>query len=304
MYKKSKKLISVGILALFIVLTGLPFFAEVDSCANDPVRTKVVIDNTLDDWLVSSEVEIASAEEDNIFVDDDTFNSGEEIDPTVFEVVNEEPKPISIQSTSRRFKSTNKEEVSANEVIDEEVTVDDATEEVVEEPVAVEESNKKVKKEKPDKAFSSESKNDKTKKTVAEKKKKDPEKTIYDVLPLKKSVIDAIVETCEKNDIPVLNAIGIIDLESQFNVDARAGSGCYGLCQLNPRYFPKNLSPEDNVRYGIDYLASHYKNYKDWTKAYNAYNAGHVTGDTKYANKVFSLIEKWKKEFDKAGVKY
>ena len=141
-------------------------------------------------------------------------------------------------------------------------------------------------------------------KDETKKKSKDSDKTIYDVLPLSESVIDAIIESCEENDIPILNAIGIIDLESQFNTEAVSSSGCYGLCQLNPRYFPKNLSPEDNVRCGIDYLAGHYHTYKDWTKAYNAYNAGHVTGDTKYANKVFSLMDKWKKEFDKAGIEY
>lgn len=324
MYKKSKKLVSVGILVLFIAVTALPFFTEVDNCANDPVRTDsiVVIDNTLDDWLVSSEVEIASADDvDNIFVDDDIFNPVEEneIDTTVFEVVNEEPKPISLQTTSRKFSTPAQEEVSANDVIDEEVTVEDATEEeivenesekiteeeVVEEPVVVEETKEKVTKEDAGEPILMVADKSKIKDTKTEKKKKkDSGKTIYDVLPLDASVIDAIIETCAENDIPILNAIGIIDLESQFDVNARAGSGCYGLCQLNPRYFPKNLSPEDNVRYGINYLASHYKTYKDWTKAYNAYNAGHVTGDTKYANQVYNLIDKWKKVFDDAGIEY
>lgn len=337
MYKYFKKLVSVGILTAFAAVTIFPLF-DGNNYANDPAPvaakasvkplTTMLADYQFDVYNQQFIKKVDTVPAETIFVDCEEIIPEEEyiqdeIEVAVFEA-NEDQQPNtiklqSIMSSRFSFEESNPislDEVSSNDVsndTEEEIVetqeVEETTEEVAEE--IVEETKEEtttieveVKPEAENEPILAAAKPTKQKTEEKTKKAKDSDKTIYDVLPLSESVIDAIIESCDKNDIPILNAIGIIDLESQFNTEAKSWSGCYGLCQLNPSYFPKNLSPEDNVRYGIDYLAGHYHTYKDWTKAYNAYNAGHVNGDTKYANKVFSLIDKWKKEFDKAGIEY
>ena len=134
----------------------------------------------------------------------------------------------------------------------------------------------------------------------------EPENIVEEVLyggliPLTASAIKALEDACEENGIPFHIGLGLIDLESEFNSDAISKSGCYGLCQLNPRYFPSDLSDEDNIKYGMEYLGSHYKKYNDWSVALNAYNKGQVTGDTVYPNAVLSRAKKWKEKLAEAG---
>ncbi len=124
----------------------------------------------------------------------------------------------------------------------------------------------------------------------------DEEEPLYGgLIPLTDSAIIALEEACELNGIPFHIGLGLIDLESEFQSDAVSKSGCYGLCQLNPKYFPSELSDEDNIRHGMDYLGYHYKKYQDWSVALNAYNKGRVTGDTVYPEAVLARAEKWNK---------
>lgn len=119
---------------------------------------------------------------------------------------------------------------------------------------------------------------------------------IYDgVIPLANSVIDALIEACNENGIPLHIGLGLIDQESNFQSHCVSSASCYGLCQLHPKYFPSHLSDEDNVRYGMKYLGDNYKKHNNWTLALNVYNAGRVTGDTSYANAVMKKAAKWKK---------
>lgn len=130
----------------------------------------------------------------------------------------------------------------------------------------------------------------------------DEEEPLYGgLIPLSDSAINALEEACELNGIPFHIGLGLIDLESEFQSDAVSKSGCYGLCQLNPKYFPSDLSDEDNIRYGMDYLGSHYKKYQDWSVALNAYNKGKVTGDTVYPAAVLTRAEKWDKILKENG---
>lgn len=134
-----------------------------------------------------------------------------------------------------------------------------------------------------------------------------PEEEVVEIdyeefIPLANSVVEALIEACDEHGVPLHIGLGLIDLESEFVSSAVSKSGCYGLCQLHPKYFPSNLSDEDNVRYGMEYLGSHYKNYGDWSKALNAYNKGHYTGDIVYPNEVLSRAEKWKKILNEHGI--
>ncbi len=120
-----------------------------------------------------------------------------------------------------------------------------------------------------------------------EDKQVKPTAPAYDV-PLTTEELTALLETCEAGHIEPETGLGLIQYESSFDPYAlNEKSGCYGYCQLNPKYFPADLSPVDNIRAGIEYLAYQLERYDgDLEAALTAYNAGHDTGDRTYANSV------------------
>lgn len=106
-------------------------------------------------------------------------------------------------------------------------------------------------------------------------------------IPLTGEELAVLLETCEAGCIDPTIALGLIQVESSFDPDAlNAKSGCYGYCQLNPLYFPAELSPVENIRTGIEYLAYQLERYDDLEAALTAYNAGHDTGSRTYATSV------------------
>ena len=109
-------------------------------------------------------------------------------------------------------------------------------------------------------------------------------------VPLTGEELDVLLETCEAGCIDPTIAFGLIQVESNFRADAlNERSGCYGYCQLNPQYFPTGLSPADNIRTGIEYLAYQLERYDgDLEAALTAYNAGYDTGDRTYAEQVIA----------------
>ena len=64
--------------------------------------------------------------------------------------------------------------------------------------------------------------------------------------------------------------------------------------QLNPRYFPADLPPEENIRVGVEYLGQLLARYSTVEAALTAYNAGHDTGKRGYANAVLAAAERWR----------
>lgn len=102
----------------------------------------------------------------------------------------------------------------------------------------------------------------------------------------------ALFEACEANGVPLALALGLIYTESRFQADADNGTS-YGLCQLNRDYFPDGLSPEDNIRAGMEYLGALLERYDTVEAALTSYNAGHDTGSRVYANAVLEAAEKW-----------
>lgn len=103
----------------------------------------------------------------------------------------------------------------------------------------------------------------------------------------------ALFEACEANGVPLELALGLIYTESRFQADADNGTS-YGLCQLNRDYFPAGLSPEDNIRAGMEYLGALLAKYDTVEAALTAYNAGHDTGSRVYANAVLEAAEMWR----------
>lgn len=113
-------------------------------------------------------------------------------------------------------------------------------------------------------------------------------------VPLEAELQEAVWDACQEHNVEYELVLGLIEVESTFHTDAVSCVGCYGLMQLNPQYFPTDLSPADNVRYGVAYLAEKLDQYAgDIGAALTAYNAGHDTGSREYTEKVVAAAEKW-----------
>ena len=103
----------------------------------------------------------------------------------------------------------------------------------------------------------------------------------------------ALTGSCREGGIPLEIGLGLIWVESRFDPAAvNRESGCYGYCQLNPRYFPADLSPEENIRAGMGYLGALLERYEgDLEAALTAYHDGHDTGRRGYARAVLGAGE-------------
>lgn len=114
-----------------------------------------------------------------------------------------------------------------------------------------------------------------------------------DDVPLSFELQDVLHTACEANNVPYHVALGLIEVESGFNLEAVSPAGCYGLCQINPQYFPIGLTPAENIEAGMEYLGSLIDRYGDLGAALTAYNAGVDTGDRTYASAVLEAAEEW-----------
>lgn len=125
-----------------------------------------------------------------------------------------------------------------------------------------------------------------------------------DLIPLSYDLQDTLRWACEVQGIPFCVGLGLIEHESRFNPNAVSKAGCYGLCQLNPKYFPADLDPHENIVMGIQYLGYLLNRYNgDLPAALRAYNRGHDDGRRGYSNTVLSYAEAWRQVLDKEGVK-
>lgn len=111
-------------------------------------------------------------------------------------------------------------------------------------------------------------------------------------VPLSFELQDALHAICDEAGVEYALALGLIQCESGFDPEARNGVS-YGLCQLNTRYFPDGLSPEDNLAAGIGWLGQLLERY-DTRTALDIYHSGHDTGDTVYPGVVMAYAEKWR----------
>lgn len=116
-------------------------------------------------------------------------------------------------------------------------------------------------------------------------------------VPLTAELQETVWNACQENNVEYELVLGLIEVESTFRTDAVSYVGCYGLMQLNPQYFPSDLSPAENIQYGVAFLAEKLDQYTgDIGAALTAYNAGHDTGNREYAEKVMAAAERWKAE--------
>lgn len=112
-------------------------------------------------------------------------------------------------------------------------------------------------------------------------------------VPLSRELQEVLWEACQESGVPFLLALGLIETESNFDPEADNGV-CYGLTQLNKRYWPDFLTPDDNIRCGIGYLGELLSYYGDTAVALTIYNAGFDSGDRTYADAVLASAEKWR----------
>lgn len=111
-------------------------------------------------------------------------------------------------------------------------------------------------------------------------------------IPLDKQLQEVVFDAACEFGVDYFLAMGLIKVESEFDVDVVSACGCYGLTQLNPEYFPSGLSPEENVRAGMEYLGQLLDAYQgDESAALRAYNLGYDDGDRTYSNAVLSAAD-------------
>lgn len=112
-------------------------------------------------------------------------------------------------------------------------------------------------------------------------------------IPLGKQLQKVVFEESCKNGVDYFTALGLIQVESDFQLDAvNARTGCYGLCQLHPGGFSTGLTPEQNIEAGMEYLGQLLERYDgDVQAALTAYNAGYDTGIRWYARAVLEAAE-------------
>ena len=113
-----------------------------------------------------------------------------------------------------------------------------------------------------------------------------------DEVPMPAEHLAALDEICAEVGVDVNLALGLIQLESSFDPCAVSPTGCYGYCQLS-RYFPSDLSPEENLRAGIGWLGELLAQYGDAAKALTVYHLGSDDGSRDYANVVLRYAMEW-----------
>lgn len=121
--------------------------------------------------------------------------------------------------------------------------------------------------------------------------------TFREDVPMSAELQEVLWDACQEHKVEYALALGLIETESSFNPEAVSNVGCYGLMQLNPDYFPADLSPAENIQYGVAFIAEKLDQYAgNVGAALTAYNAGHDTGNREYAEKVMAAAERWRTE--------
>lgn len=112
-------------------------------------------------------------------------------------------------------------------------------------------------------------------------------------IPLDKQLQKVVFDAACENGVDYFTALGLIQVESNFRADSvNLITGCRGLCQLSPKYFPGDYTPEENVRAGMEYLGQLLESYEgDMEAALRAFNRGYDDGARGYPNAVLTAAE-------------
>lgn len=127
---------------------------------------------------------------------------------------------------------------------------------------------------------------------AAEQEPEGPLFKYYPDIPLAEDLQHVLFDACIEKDIPYEVALALIWSESGFNVNSNNGI-CYGLCALHKYYYPTDLTPEENIKAGMDLLGLYRDRYDgDIVKALDAYANGSFRGTvTTYTKIIMSRAE-------------
>lgn len=114
-------------------------------------------------------------------------------------------------------------------------------------------------------------------------------------VPLSYELQDILHCTCDKYDVDYELALGLIQSESNFDVVNDSETNiCYGLMALSKKYFPKDLTPAENIEAGIKCFSEKIEKYNgDIEAALTAYNVGHDNGSRHYAKRALEFAKSW-----------
>lgn len=114
-------------------------------------------------------------------------------------------------------------------------------------------------------------------------------------VPLSYELQDILHCTCDKYDVNYELALGLIQSESNFDeINDSETNICYGLMALNKKYFPKDLTPAENIEVGIKCFSEKIKKYNGNVEAaLTAYNVGHDNGSRHYAKRALEFAKSW-----------
>lgn len=94
-------------------------------------------------------------------------------------------------------------------------------------------------------------------------------------IPLSHDLQKFLRAEAEKNGVPYVLTLAVIEQESRFKIAADGGDS-FGLMQINVCHGPKEIiiEPHENIRIGCWLLGHLHREYRDWNKALVAYNCG------------------------------
>lgn len=105
----------------------------------------------------------------------------------------------------------------------------------------------------------------------------------FEDIPLSNDLIEETLENCAAYDVPPELAFSVMEVESNFQIDAVNPSGCYGLMQISDiclDWLSEELGvtdlqdPEENIHAGVYILGTYLEKYDSSSKALMAYNLG------------------------------
>ena len=113
-------------------------------------------------------------------------------------------------------------------------------------------------------------------------------------VPLSFDLQDALHIYCNTFNVDYNLVLDLIKLESSFESTAVSSANCYGLMQLNPKYFPSGLDDSDNLYHGVKYLSECIERYDgDVMAGLRAYNRGYDDGARGYSKTVIEYAKEF-----------
>lgn len=102
-------------------------------------------------------------------------------------------------------------------------------------------------------------------------------------IPLSADLQKFLRDESEKNGVPYVLVLAVMEQESRFKLDADGGDS-FGLMQINECHGPKKIiiEPHENIKIGCWLLGHLHREYRDWNKVLVAYNCGEVGAEQMY----------------------